>query len=407
MYIHRDMEKVILRLSKEYPALLVTGPRQIGKTTMLQSLMQDTGRVYVTLDDLNARMLAKSDPAMFFQLYRPPVLIDEAQYAPELFFEIKRIIDRDHRAGDFWLTGSQVFSMMEGVQESLAGRIAVLPMSSLSQNEIYNHTDPPAFSPDLESLRQKQQQVRPADTREVFDRIFKGGMPALASGTYRDSHVFYSSYLSTCVERDIRQLSGSIDSLAFTKFITAVAARTSQLLNYADIARDCDIDQMTAKKWIRILETLGIVFLLQPWSNSVLTRTIKTPKLYFHDTGFVAWLTRWSSGETLEAGAMSGAIFENHVVSELNKGLQNSASRLDMFFYRDRDMKEIDVIWERDGTLWPIEIKKTATPKRNIVDTFRLLDKSGMKRGNGVVLCCAAELSAFDSQNLIVPVHLL
>ncbi len=407
MYIKRDMENVISRLSGEYPAILVTGPRQTGKTTMLKELMKNTERVYVTLDDLNTRMLARSDPAMFFQLYRPPVLIDEVQYAPELFTAMKILIDRDHRPGDFWLTGSRVFRLMEGVQESLAGRLAVLPMSSLSQNEMYRKSECPAFSPDMSDLVRRQKDTKAVDAQEIFRRIFKGGMPALASGAYSDLNVFYSSYLSTYVERDIRQLSGSIDSLSFMKFITAAAARTAQLVNYAELARDCDIDQLTVKKWLNILETLGIVFFLQPWSNNVLNRTIKTPKLYFHDTGLVAWLTRWTSSDTLEAGAMSGALFENYVVSEISKGCQNTGSRLDLFFYRDRDMKEIDVILEHDGKIWPMEIKKTTSPKRTSIEAFRVLEKSGIPRGTGVVLCCAAELSAFDSLNLIVPVHLL
>jgi len=407
MYIKRDMENVISRLSGEYPAIIVTGPRQTGKTTMLKELMKNTERVYVTLDDLNTRMLARSDPAMFFQLYRPPVLIDEVQYAPELFTAMKILIDRDHRPGDFWLTGSRVFRLMEGVQESLAGRLAVLPMSSLSQNEMYRKSECPAFSPDMSDLVRRQKDTKAVDAQEIFRRIFKGGMPALASGAYSDLNVFYSSYLSTYVERDIRQLSGSIDSLSFMKFITAAAARTAQLVNYAELARDCDIDQLTVKKWLNILETLGIVFFLQPWSNNVLNRTIKTPKLYFHDTGLVAWLTRWTSSDTLEAGAMSGALFENYVVSEISKGCQNTASRLDLFFYRDRDMKEIDVILEHDGKIWPMEIKKTTSPKRTSIEAFRVLEKSGIPRGTGVVLCCAAELSAFDSLNLIVPVHLL
>jgi len=407
MYIKRDMENVISRLSGEYPAILVTGPRQTGKTTMLKELMKNTERVYVTLDDLNTRMLARSDPAMFFQLYRPPVLIDEVQYAPELFTAMKILIDRDHRPGDFWLTGSQVFRLMQGVQESLAGRLAVLPMSSLSQNEMYRKSECPAFSPDMSDLVRRQKDTKAVDAQEIFRRIFKGGMPALASGAYSDLNVFYSSYLSTYVERDIRQLSGSIDSLSFMKFITAAAARTAQLVNYAELARDCDIDQLTVKKWLNILETLGIVFFLQPWSNNVLNRTIKTPKLYFHDTGLVAWLTRWTSSDTLEAGAMSGALFENYVVSEISKGCQNTGSRLDLFFYRDRDMKEIDVILEHDGKIWPMEIKKTTSPKRTSIEAFRVLEKSGIPRGTGVVLCCAADLSAFDSLNLIVPVHLL
>ncbi len=305
MYIKRDMETVVLNLTNEYPAILITGPRQIGKTTMLQNLMEGTDRTYVSLDDLTARSLAKTDPAMFFQVYKTPILIDEVQYAPELFTYIKIAIDKNHKAGEFWLTGSQIFKLMGGVQESLAGRVAVLNLSSLSQNEIYNKGEIKPFSLDFTVLADKQRSIEPVSVLELFGRIHKGSMPALVSGIYSDSSVFYSSYISTYIDRDIKELSGSIDSLAFHKFIISVAARTSQLINVAEIAKDAEINQLTAKKWLEILETLGLIFYLHPFSNNTLKRTIKTPKLYFYDSGLASYLAKWSSPETLEAGAMN------------------------------------------------------------------------------------------------------
>lgn len=407
MYIKRDLESIVLRLNEQYPAILITGPRQVGKTTMLKNLMQGTKRTYVTLDDLNTRALAKNDPAMFFQLYKPPILIDEVQYAPELFTYIKIMIDKEHKAGDFWLTGSQIFKLMSGVRESLAGRIAILNLSSLSQNEIYNKCENSLLSLDFSFLMQKQQNIKNADTLEIFSRIFKGSMPSIVSGVYKDINIFYSSYLSTYIERDIKELSGEIDSLLFMKFITAVACRVSQIVNYAEIARDCDINQTTAKKWLSILETLGLIFYLQPFSNNALTRTIKTPKLYFYDTGLVAYLTKWSSAETLEAGAMNGAIFENYVLSEIMKSYYNNALTPFIYYYRDKDMKEIDVIIEKDGKLFPIEIKKSANPNTNLSNVFKLLDKGNLVRGIGAVLCMSNELSAVNKDNLIIPVSLI
>ncbi len=407
MYIKRDMEKLVTELSSEYPAILITGPRQVGKTTMLQKLMEGTGRAYVTLDDLNARQLAKTDPELFFQTYGTPILIDEVQYAPELFTYIKIMVDKNHTPGEFWLTGSQAFKLMQGIQESLAGRVAVLNLSSLSQNEIYNHCVNEPFKPDLERLKQKQSKADSADLMQMFERIWRGSMPAIASGTYSNRDIFYSSYISTYINRDVRDLLPAVDSLNFLQFITAVAARTSQLLNIAEIARDASIDQMTAKKWLGILETLGLIFYLRPYSNNALKRAIKTPKLYFTDCGLAVYLTKWSSPETLESGAMNGAIFENYVVSEIVKSYYNAGKEPYLYYYRDKDAREIDVIMESDGRLHPIEIKKSASPNNGMIKAFSLLDKATVPRGVGAVICMKNELSALSRENLIVPAWLI
>lgn len=290
-----------------------TGPRQVGKTTMLVELMKSepVKREYVTLDDLNERAMAKNDPAMFFQIHHPPVLIDEVQYAPELFPYIKIQVDKNHTPGGFWLTGSQIYKLMRGVQESLAGRVALLNLFSLSQSELEGRNEPP-FSVELSSLTEKKPFIHPAAAPETFERIWKGSMPAILSGAVEDRDVFYSAYLSTYVDRHVRELSSAIDSLKFLRFVTAVAARTGQLLNYKGIADDAEIDQATVKSWLNILETLGIIFYLHPYSNNVLKRTIKTPKLYFYDTGLVCYLTKWSTPEVAMNGAMSGALYENY-----------------------------------------------------------------------------------------------
>lgn len=405
-YIPRNLEKVVLQVSAEYPVVLVTGPRQVGKTTMLQKLMEGTARKYVSLDDLNERNLAKTDPELFLQLHKPPVLIDEVQYAPELFTYIKIHVDKTHNPGDFWLTGSQIFKLMHGVQESLAGRVAVLSLTSLSQAEISGSQMEP-FLVDLAALSDRSANRVPADTEEIFNRIFKGSMPALISGQNSNSQIFYSSYLSTYIERDIRDLSDSIDSLKFLKFITAVAARCGQMLNIADIARDADINQKQAKDWLGILETLGIIFYLHPYSNNMLKRLVKTPKFYFYDTGLVCYLTKWSSPETLESGAMNGAILENYVVSEIRKTYLNCGKEPFMYYYRDRDAKEIDIILEHDGVLNPIEIKKSSNPGSELTGVFHLLDNSSIPRSNGAILCMKPELSAIDRENYIVPIWMI
>ena len=402
-YISRNLETVVAEVTREYPVVLVTGPRQVGKTTMLQKLMDGTNRNYVSLDDMNERALAKSDPELFLQLHKPPVLIDEVQYAPELFTYIKISVDTDHEPGAFWLTGSQVFKLMHGVQESLAGRVAVLSMTSLSQAEMCGSPMTP-FEVDLEELLQREKMRKNADASEIFERIFKGSMPAIVSGQNSNSQIFYSSYLATYIERDVKELSNAIDSLKFMRFMTAVAARCSQMLNVSDIAQDADINQKQANDWLQILETLGIIFYLHPYSNNLLKRLVKTPKLYFYDTGLVCYLTKWSNSQVLESGAMNGAVLENYVVSEIAKTYLNAGKEPYMYYYRDKDAKEIDIVMEHDGILNPIEIKKTANPGTELTKVFSLLDKASVPRGKGAVVCMKPKVGVINKENYIVPI---
>ena len=405
-YIKRNLEKVVAQVTKEYPVVLVTGPRQVGKTTMLQKLMEGTDRGYVTLDDLNDRSLAKNDPELFLQLHKPPVLIDEVQYAPELFTYIKKYADKNHEPGAFWLTGSQVFKLMQGVQESLAGRVAVLSLTSLSQAEISGVEMKP-FTIELEKLSEREKERDKTDARGIFERIYRGSMPAIVSGANSNSQIFYSSYLSTYIERDVKELSDAIDALKFLRFMTAVAARCSQMLNVAEIAQDADINQKQAKDWLHILETLGIIFYLHPYSNNLLKRLVKTPKLYFYDTGLVCYLTKWSSAEVLEYGAMNGAILENYVVSEIAKTYLNTGRETFLYYYRDKDAKEIDIVLEQDGVLNPIEIKKTSNPGTELTKVFSLLDKASVPRGKGAIVCMKPKVGIIDRDNYIVPIWII
>lgn len=405
-YIRRSLEKIVLQVTKEYPVLLLSGPRQVGKTTMLKKLMEGTERNYVSLDDLQERELARTDPELFLQLHKPPILIDEVQYAPELFPYIKIIVDKEQKKGDFWLTGSQVFSLMRGVQESLAGRVALLSLSSLSQAEAYGGEEE-MFTLNTESLLSRKKGRKLADAEEIFKRIFKGSMPAIVSEDISSPGIFYNSYLSTYIERDVKSLSDAIDSLKFLRFITALAARCSQMLNVSELARDAELNQKQVKDWLGILETLGIIFYLYPYSNNLLKRLVRTPKVYFYDTGLVAYLTKWSSPETLASGAMSGAILENYVVSEIRKTYLNQGKEAFMYYYRDKDAKEIDLVLEQDGELHPIEIKKSANPASEILRVFPVLDKPSLKRGNGAVICLKTDLSAFNKENYIVPVWMI
>ena len=405
-YIPRNLEQIVNQVTKEYPAVLVTGPRQVGKTTMLRKLMEGSDRSYVSLDDLGERSLAREDPELFLQMHKPPVLIDEVQYAPELFTYIKIYVDTHQEPGAFWLTGSQVFRLMDGVQESLAGRVAVLSLTSLAQAEICGSPVPP-FELELDALREREGERTPADVNEIFQRIYRGSMPAVVSRQVSNSQIFYSSYISTYIERDVKELSEAIDSLKFFRFMTAAAARCSQMLNVSEIAQDADINQKQAKDWLQILEKLGIIFYLHPYSNNLLKRLVKTPKLYFYDSGLVCYLTRWSSAEVLQSGAMNGAVLENYVVSEIAKTYINSGREPYMYYYRDKDAREIDLVLEHDGMLNPLEIKKTSNPGTELTRVFGLLDKASVPRGKGAVICMRMKVGAIDRDNYIVPVWLI
>ena len=405
-YIKRDLEEKIIALSKEYSCILITGPRQVGKTTVLRQITE-TGREYVSLDDMEERALAKRDPAMFLTLHGTPVMIDEIQYAPELFSYIKMAIDNGAAPGAYWLTGSQAFKLMELAQESLAGRVAILHMSSLSQHEICGSGNCEPFSLDLSALKERTRTNAPADMAEIYGRIWRGSMPGLVSGKFTDRDVFYSSYLQTYIDRDVKEQVQLSDSLLFSDFIRSAACRAGQMLNIHDIAGDVGISDDTAKRWLAVLEKSDIIFYLRPYSNNLLKRTVKTPKLYFFDTGLVAYLTKYSSPEILANGAMSGAILENYVVAELRKTYHNNAKECLLWYYRDSNSNEIDIVIESDGMLHPLEIKRSINPGSELLSAFRLLDRSSVPRGAGAIICMRPQLSALNSENMIVPVWMI
>lgn len=405
-YIKRDLEPKILSLSKEYSAILITGPRQVGKTTILRQLMQKN-RAYVTLDDLENRAMAQNDPALFLQLHDRPILIDEVQYAPQLFSYIKIEIDNGAESGSFWLTGSQSFRMMELAQESLAGRVALLHMPSLSQHEIYGSGSNSPFSIDLNALKERATTHAPADMQEIYQRIWKGSMPGLISGRFSDRDVFYSSYLQTYIDRDVSELIHLTDKLIFRDFIRAAACRIGQLLNIHDIAQDVGVSDDTAKRWLQVLEKSDIIFYLRPYSNNLLKRTVKTPKLYFFDTGLVAYLTKYSSPDILANGALNGAILENYVVSEVLKTYQNDAKEGLLWYYRDKEMHEIDMIIESDGMLHPMKVKRSVNPGSKLIGAFDILNKGSVPKGKGALLCMRPTLSAVNSDNYIIPIWMI
>ena len=296
---------------------------------------------------------------------------------------------------------------MELAQESLAGRVAILHMTSLSQHEIYGTGNTAPFSVDLAQLKERRKTNAPADMKELYERIWKGSMPGLASGRFTDRDVFYSSYLQTYIERDVSELIERVDKMMFADLVRAAACRTGQLLNVHDIAMDVGVSDETAKRWLSVLERSDVIFYLRPYSNNLLKRTIKTPKMYFFDTGLVAYLTRYSSPEILANGAINGAILENYVVSEIRKTYFNDARDCLMWYYRDKESNKIDMVIESDGELHPLEIKRSVNPASEIVSAFSVLDKGSVPRGKGAIICMRPELSAVNSDNLIVPVWMI
>ena len=406
-YIKRTLEQKILEINEDYSCLLLTGPRQVGKTTMLEHLMEGTNRQKVTLDDIENRRLAKTDPALFLELHPAPVLIDEVQYAPELFSHIKINVDNGAAPGSYWLTGSQAFQLMELAQESLAGRTAIVHMSALSQSELYGDHWSEPLSLNLQKLNSRKEHLAACGSAEMFERIWNGGMPGHRSGRFKDRDVFYSSYIQTYINRDVTDMIPGVDKLLFSDFIRAAACRVGQMLNTHDIAGDVGVSDDTAKRWLQVLEKSEVIFYLRPYSNNLLKRTVKTPKMYFFDTGLVAYLTKYSSPEILMNGAMNGAILENYTVAETRKTWLNSAKECLMHYYRDKDTNEIDMVVEADGELHPLEIKKSTNPGTELASAFKVLDKGSVPRGTGAVLCLREELSAIDRSTFILPIWMI
>ncbi len=408
MYIKRHLENQILEASQLYPVVMVCGQRQVGKSTMLNHIREQERR-YVTLDDLNARRLAEQDPGLFFETYGAPLLIDEIQRVPSLLLEMKRIVDEkslkgEDNAGMFWLTGSQKFQMMKGAAESLAGRIAIFDMSSLSSAEIEGR---PAelFHPDLETLHSRAGHCEKKDIHQIYERIFQGGMPRFVTTDLKRDR-FYMDYVNTYVERDIKDLAQVGKLNEFYDFLVFMSARTSQELKYNEIANAIGISVPTAKEWVSILERSGIIFILRPYSSNITNRLVKTPKFYFLDTGLAAYLCRWPDAETLQNGAMDGAFFETYVVSEIVKSYYNAGKRPDLYYYRDVDRKEIDLLIIEGDKLYPIEIKKSKTPQHP-GKNFRVLDKFNLKVQPGIVICMSDEMIPYDRETWYFPVAAL
>lgn len=407
MYIERTLETFLKNAAGQFPVLLVTGPRQVGKTTILKHLSKDE-RTYVTLDDPILATMAREEPALFLQRFKPPVLIDEIQYAPELLPYLKMAVDQERKKGMFWLTGSQQFQLMQGVTESLAGRVGIVNLLGLSAKEMQSHaTDAVPFLPTQEQLQARLNQSPDLTLTDVYSMIWRGSFPAMALDKEADRDFFYSSYIQTYLQRDVRDLANVGDESAFLKFLRSAAARTGQLVNMSDMARDASVAVPTAKRWLSILETSGIIHLLEPYHSNTTKRLVKAPKLYFLDTGLCAYLTEWTSPETLEAGAMSGAMLETYIFTEILKSYWHNGKRAPLYYYRDRDKKEIDLLIVQDNTIYPLEFKKTGSPDKGMVKQFGLLEPLKKDVAEGGVICLSSTLLPLTKTTNAIPVGCL
>ena len=406
-YIERAITSVLKKRVTTSKCLLLTGARQVGKSTLVKHVFPEFHRA--NFDDRLTRLQAREEPKLFFMNNPRPLFIDEVQKEKSILEEIKQIVDDSDQRGEFILSDSQKLELMKGVSESLAGRVSVMELTGLSLREIKGISFNRHFIPSEEYLREREKELRPYSN--IWKIIHKGSYPELYD-VDRDWQDYYSSYVATYLERDINELIAA-DSLTFTKFMTSVAARTGEMLNYANIAGEVGVSEPTIKNWISVLERTGIVYILQPYSSSALTRAIKTPKIYFRDTGLACYLTRWLSPETLMNSAVAGNMFETFVVSEILKSYSNEGRdyRFSIFYYRGKDKRssgenEIDLVIQEDGKLYPVEIKMTGNPKADMGAANQVLDKiPDKKRGTGVILCLINKKTYLRENLIALPIE--
>ena len=406
-YIQRELERKFLAADRFFKAILVIGARQVGKSTMLRHLAEEQERTIVTMDDDFVRELALHDPRLFFQTYKPPILIDEIQKAPNLLEHIKVMCDASEERGRFWLTGSQRRKIMERSQESLAGRLGILRLFGLSQREKMGVLDPAPLDFSMDCLLQRKASLPDNDILTVFEHIWKGGFADVQNASEEMAQAYYQSYIDNYLIADAVNDEGIKDIAGFKRFIRACAALTGNLVNYRTLGEAAGVSEVTAKKWLAVLQDMDVVYLLEPYSNNELQRLVKTPKLYFCDTGLCAYLTRWLTPDSLREGAAGGHFYENYVVMELVKNYAYARDGALLSFFRDDKAKEIDVFVEENGRIHPLEIKKSANPEMKEVRKFSVIEKTSLIRGSGGIVCMFPRPFPIDEDNSLIPGNLI
>ena len=416
-YKSRTIEKSLKNMVNSCPVIMITGPRQVGKTTLLNHMISEEKENinYVTLDNIMLRTQAIEDPELFLRNYETPLIIDEFQYAPQLLSYIKIKVDEARKNEMFgngkkvgtlyYLTGSQIFEAMKDISESLAGRVGILDLYGFSSREIEGKSEK-IFIPDINLLKKKEK-LETKTTNKIFTRIINGSYPEINNNNGRNREQFYESYVRTYIERDVRKLINIKDEVKFVKFISSVAARTAQEYNATDISNDIGVDTKTVDEWISILKNTHLIYMLQPYSNNNIKKAIKRPKIYFMDTGLACYLTGYINSKTLEKSAYNGSIFETYIISEIIKTYTNNGKdpTKRLYYYRDTNQKEIDLLVFYDNKVYPVEIKKSANPGKIAVKNFDIVQKFGEEVGNGIVICMAENIMAIDDNNYYVPIE--
>lgn len=391
----REAEYMINEINKTFPVLLVTGPRQVGKTTLLLSL-KPKKMEYITLDDEVLRTQAQEDPKLFLEEHPAPLLIDEVQYAPRLFSYIKINVDKEKKNGMYWLTGSQQFHLMNNVSESLAGRVGIINLNSFTYSEIKKVKNKKLFDP------VEIKNISKINVNSIFEIIFKGGMPRLYTEKEISLPLYFQGYIDTYISRDVKMLTQVGNEFSFRKFIVSVASKTGEQLNYTTLANDAGVSVPTAINWLSILTTSGLVYLLEPYMSSSLKRLTHTPKIIFMDTGLACYLAGFSSAKELQMSSSSGHYLETFIISEIIKSYNAKGIRPNISYYRDKEKNEIDLLFYKNNKLYPFEIKKTALPTKEMIKNFKKLEKQQI--GQGGIICFYDNLTKLDQDNYIIPI---
>jgi len=394
---NREATEVIKKISDTFRVLLVTGPRQTGKTTLLKSLKPEN-MGYVTLDDKILRKQAQDDPKLFLEEHPAPLFIDEAQYAPDLFSYIKINVDNSKAKGQYWITGSQQFNLMKNASESLAGRVGIVNLNSFTYSEIVKNENKDLFNPD------KLKKAAKIEVNDLFEIIFKGGMPEFYDNPKIDRNLYFQNYINTYIEKDVRELIEIGKLEEFKKFMVSIASRIGEQLNYSDISKDCGVSVPTIISWMSVLVSSGLVYLLEPYMSSQLKRMTHIPKIYFMDTGLAAYLAGWESARDLQLSSTSGHYLENFVICEIIKSYNARGIKPNLSYYRDKEKHEIDLVFYKNNKLYSFEIKKTASPNSSMISSFKYLENSKKEIATGGIICLYDNLMKIDEKNYIIPI---
>lgn len=404
MYIKRHLANQIKKMTQFAKVILITGCRQSGKSTILQATFPDVP--YTTMDDIQQYNALVQDPVGFFANNSSPLILDEIQRVGNAFVNLKFVVDKSPQPGQYFLTGSQKFTLMKNVSDSLAGRISIMELWGLSNRELAQDDCVLPFLPVKKYLQHRMTKIK-FNNQSLWERIHRGAFPGLWANQEYPWEQFYSDYVNTYLSQDVRELSQVGSLQAFHKFMTVLAARCGMLLNLADVSRSVEIDVKTAKNWLTILQASNIIYFLEPFSLNVAKRVVKTPKIYFTDTGLVCYLCRWQTAKQAENGAQAGALFENFVMNEIIKSYKNVGQEVRVYFFRDAKAREIDLLFYQDNTLFPVEIKKTASPNLKDVKNFAVLKDyfPTVRVGEGGIICTNPELAWMGQDVWSIPIE--